>query len=118
LKSKNIYIEILSLANGLVILYLLSHRLWLLYVSVAIAWLSIFIPKFAYYLGTGLRKIVQTLGDVTNKVILGIVYIFFLTPLAFLRRLFKRKNKTESKTGSFFITKDHQYKPEDFYKQG
>ena len=115
---KDIYIEILSLTNGLVILFLFSHRLVFLYASVAIALLSVFIPKFALLLSAGLRKILQVLGIISNYVILGFVYLLILTPLALLYRLFgKKKNESQKYSDSYFSLKDHTYSPEDFKNQ-
>src|SRR5690348_14840433 len=103
MKQKSVYIEILSLVNGLIILFLLSHRIWLLYIAVGTGLLSVIIPAFANLLGTGLKKLVQWLGSLTNIIILTIVFIFVLTPIALLYRLF-RKKKLSSTSNSFFIT--------------
>ena len=118
MKSKSVYIEILSLTNGLVILFLITGKTWLLYISVALAVTALLIPAFAVLLGSSLKKVIQALGMVTNTILLTIVYFLLLTPLAILYRIAnKKKRKPSLESNSFFIKKEHTFQAEDFNNQ-
>ena len=118
MKQKSVYIEILSLVNGLIILFLVSHRIWFLYIAAGIGLLSVFIPSFATLLGTGLKKLIQLLGMFTNIIILAVVFIFVLTPIALLYRLFRKKKPSDNSSNhSFFIIRNHTYDQKEFERQ-
>jgi len=118
MKQKNFYIEILSLTNGLVILYLLTKNKWLLYISISIALASVIIPAFAKLIGGLLQKIVHAFSITVNIIILGIVFVLILTPISIIYRLLNKKKsfKNISKE-TFFITRDYTFNSEDFKKQ-
>ena len=119
MKSKrNVYIQILSLVNGLIILFLFKRAIILIYIAVFIALLSLLIPRIALFLGVLLEKILHILGGFINVFFLGIVYMLFLTPLALLYRVFSKKNREMKKpVNSFFSTHSHLYSEKDFTNQ-
>jgi hypothetical protein len=118
MKVKNYYIEILSLTNGLVIVYLLIHAKWFLYASILIATTCLLVPAFANRLGPLLDKLVKWIGIVTNAIILGMVFIFVLTPISILYRLFnKKKAFNQTNKSSFFVTRNRNFTNDDFKKQ-
>ncbi len=56
----------------------------------------------------------EKIGAVMSRIILCIVFLFFLTPIAILYRLF-RKKPIEA-TDSFFIIRNHTYSKSDLEK--
>jgi predicted membrane protein len=118
MKKKNVYVEIISFTNGLVVLYLLTKNKWLLYISVSIAFASILIPAFARVIGGVLQKIIFVLGVMINAVILGIVFIFVLSPISVIYRLMnKEKSFNNLNKITFFIDRDYTFKSDDFKNQ-
>ena len=56
----------------------------------------------------------EKMGAVMSRIILSIVFLLFLTPIAILYRLFRKK--TIENTESFFITRNHTYSQPDLEK--
>lgn len=116
MKEKTVsYLEILSLANGLVIIHLVTGYRLLLYISVAIAVLSILFPVVAKTITGLLKKLMGLLGILFNTIILGLVYFLVLTPIALVYRLTGRKKLKSPE--SYFVQRNHQYSPDDFTRQ-
>jgi hypothetical protein len=57
----------------------------------------------------------EKIGAVMSRVILSIVFIFFLTPISILYRAFGAREKKE-KNGSYFIERNHAYVAADLDK--
>ena len=57
----------------------------------------------------------EKIGEVMSRVILSVVFVFFLTPVSVLYRAFGRKDSKEKKE-SYFIDRDHTYTAADLEK--
>jgi hypothetical protein len=111
---------ILTISLGFLGIYLgfylikdISHD-WMLYVSFSVGffglfwkWLRIQIHVFWFWLA-------EKLGYVMSRVVLSIIFIFFLIPFGLIARIF-RKDLMFMKGGksSYYKKRDHLYSKED-----
>ena len=66
------------------------------------------LSDIVHWVWTTLTKII---GTVMSTILLSLVFLFFLTPIAWLYRLSKRK--VQASEGSNFVERNHQYSAED-----
>ena len=57
----------------------------------------------------------EKIGAVMSRVILSVVFVFFLTPVSLLYRSFGRKNRKQNKE-SYFVERNHTYTAADLEK--
>lgn len=114
---KNIqkYMTVLAVSSVLVIFFLLTKVIYLLYISVAISVLSVLFEKFAEGFNYVWLKITKVIAFIINNTLLSIVFFLFLTPISWLKKAFKSKSKI-SDNESFFIDRNYLYKSEDLKK--
>ncbi len=110
------------LAAFFLILSILSHRpaLQQAFVAVALALLiiALFIRPAAKQISRGWLKFAEVIGTFNSRVILSLTFYLFLTPIAFLFRLFTR-NPLMLKADdapSFYTERNHTYSGADLEK--
>jgi hypothetical protein len=55
------------------------------------------------------------LGNINGKILLSIVFFIFLTPIAFISKLFNKDGLQLKKTNkSYYQDRNHQYSAKDF----
>lgn len=114
--------SLLVMVVGFLVLYFIAGYFWekeiktFLYISGAIGVLSLMSETISNLILKVWFKIAMVLGWINTRIILGLVFFVFLTPFAWLQRLFVRKNYLSLKNSesTVFHTRNHQYKPEDF----
>lgn len=115
---------ILTICVGLVFIFLISerqllagsHKKALLSVAVILGLIGMFSKKLTALIAMGWMKLSELLGAVMPKVILSLVFFFFLFPLALLMRLFSGKNLLQlkrSNEASYYFTRNHKYTAKD-----
>jgi len=107
------------LAAFLLVLGLFLHRQVLVYAALALLLIGLFIRPMARIISRVWLKFAEMFGAITNKILLSTVFFLFLTPLAFLFRLFSKNSlhlKRESGTQSLYIERNHLYTHSDFEK--
>jgi hypothetical protein len=57
----------------------------------------------------------EKIGAVMSRVVLGMVFVFFLTPVALIYRALGSKNKNNKKD-TYFVDRSHTYTPADLEK--
>lgn len=94
----------------LIILFLIYRNDNLIYASLALGAIAIFIPSLSRKIHDVWMKFAELLGFVMNKVILGLVFFIFLVPIAFLSKMF-RKNPLKVKKGmnTYFSERNFTY---------
>lgn len=113
---------LLVMVVGFLVLYFLFIYIWnkevkaFLYISLAVGLTSLLSQKLGDLILMGWFKIAQILGWINTRILLSLIFFIFLTPFALLQKLFVRKNHLSLKDqdNTVFITRNHQYKPEDF----
>lgn len=107
---------ILSIVLLLTIFYWITENPYLLPVAsvlMAIGLLSRFLTEKIHWLFTTLT---QFIGLVVSKIILTLVFFLLLFPLAWLSRMFSKKDPLQLKknsSDSYYSVRNHQYTKED-----
>lgn len=110
---------ILVLCIALVAIHLLSHEVhpFLLILSIVLGILGISFPLLARRIIFFTKKFSGVIKAIVNKIILMMVFFVFVTPVASLYRLFGNRDDLQLKKpvagSSFYVTRNHKYKPED-----
>ncbi|MGD1848054.1 MAG: SxtJ family membrane protein [Salibacteraceae bacterium] len=111
----------LIIATGFLVIYLIQF--WkedtdpnpiLLYISMGVGIIGIFIPPLAKWVNWGWYKLAEGMGYVMSRVILSIVFFLFLTPIALLNRMVnKDKLGLRRKQDTYWKTRSHTFQSED-----
>ncbi len=101
--------DCLVIVSGLIIIYLIYNNVKLLYIAAGIGILA-FLSKTITKLISDIWNLTGlALGFVVSKVLLSIIYFFFLTPIAILYRIFaKNKSISSKKLDTYWKIKDNQ----------
>lgn len=104
------YGTILVFVLVLIIFFFVYKNVKLLYIAVGLGAIALLIPALSRLIHKLWMKFAELLGFVMNKVILGIVFFVFLTPIAFLSRLFRKNTlKMQKNTTSYFSDRNFTY---------
>ena len=107
------------LAAFLLVLNILLHRPVLVHAALTLLLIGLFARPVARIISRTWLKFAELLGAFNSKVILTLVFFLFLTPIAFLFRLFSKNPlqlKNDSDTKSLFKERNHTYNRADFEK--
>jgi hypothetical protein len=99
-------------------LNVISHRTVFVFVAVALLIVGLFIKPLAAQISKGWLKFAEVIGTFNSKVILSLTFYLFLTPIAFLFRLFT-KNPLMLKSdnaASYYTERNHTYSGADLEK--
>jgi len=106
---------LLAIVVGFMVFYFIFHKDFLLYISFGIGFIALFWHWLAEKIAMLWLKLAGVLGVINGKILLSIVFFIFLTPIAFLNKLFA-KNMLQIKKedrNSVFIERNVMYKKED-----
>lgn len=113
MKTKKEYEAILVIALGFTLLYFWLDWEYLLYLAGVVLipgfsskWVRVHIVRSWF----GLARV---LGAINSRILLALVYYLLLTPLAWMKKLFARKD-TNNHGSSYFVERNHTYTPDDF----
>ena len=122
MKETNKYLVILVIVTGLTGLHFLFGESGLLkkdillYVALGIAVVSILSSYLAEKIVWIWDKIALILGTINSKILLSVIFYFFLVPIALLSRVFKKSDELILKkkaNGSYYKERNHTYSSED-----
>jgi Saxitoxin biosynthesis operon protein SxtJ len=127
MKTPNKYQSLLVIVVGFLVLYFIFRRNYdwrfmefkrdyFLYAAVFIGVLSLMFNSVADLILKGWMKIAEVLGYINTRILMSIIFFVFLTPFAWLQKLFSRKNflSLKDQEGSVFHVRNHEYVSEDF----
>ncbi len=103
----------LVIATGFTLLWWAFGWMPLLWVALAVAVIGLTSGWLSDRVMFLWMKLGHALGYVNSRIILSVVFIVILTPIAFVYRITRKK---EVFTGSYFITRNHAYQPNDLEK--
>ena len=114
----NNYKTTLTIVVGFVLLSNYFHSKLLLILAIVVGLTGIFSEKANDKINWVWTKLTEVLSFIMPNVLLSIVFYFFLTPLALINRLNRKKNPLQLKntTNSVFITKRKEFSPESLEK--
>ncbi len=119
LTEKQIMETSLVITAGFIGLWFLYEKNWLLLTGFSIAVFSLISRFFARILGTLWMWLAHQLGRIMPKLILGVFYYLFLTPLAFFQRIFSKDDLDilpDEKRDTLWKDVEKQVVKEDFEK--
>lgn len=119
ISSRYVMESCLALVAGLLLLWWIYQKDWILMGAFAIAVLSLIFPFFANGVGLFWRFISKLLEWIMPKIVLSLFYYGLLTPIAFLFRLTHKYHmdfKLKAPRKSLWLTVEKSIKPKDFEK--
>lgn len=107
----NNYKSTLTIVIGFLLLSNYFHSKPLLLISIAVGILAVFSEKANDKIIWSWNKLAELLGLIMPNVLLSIVFYLFLTPLAWLNRIDRKKNPLQlrNNSDSMFITKRKEF---------
>lgn len=118
MSEQNPYKVVLTIIIGLLLLYWFTHNYYFLIGSLTIGSVSLLSHWAAQKITIGWMKLAHVLSLIFPPFILGVIYLFILTPLAFMARLSKRRNELNLKNQAttLFNEVNKNYTPQTFEK--
>ncbi len=106
---------LLGIAAGMILFFLVSRRVELLYIGLGISLLGLFSPFLARYIHLGWTGFAKVMGFINGHIILTVIFFLVLTPLALIRRLGSKDllQLRKKPSGSYYATRDHKYTARD-----
>ena len=112
-KSKSLLVIVL----GFLVLYFVFKSIYFIWAALGIGVISLMIPIIGDYILKGWFKIGEILGFINSRILLGAIFFVFLTPFAWLQKIFSKSSTSiqlSDTSTSVYRTRDHQYEPKDF----
>lgn len=104
----------LVLATVSILIYFLKSADVFLYIALGVGITGILIRPLADRIAYGWLKLGEVLGFIVPKLVLGIIFYFFLFPVSLLYRLSKKDKLQIRHPGtSAWTERDHQYNSKD-----
>lgn len=105
----------LVIVVGLLVLRFIFKTDYLVYAAVITGLIFLIIPALGDLIVKGWFKIGELLGYVNSRIILSVLFYLFLTPFAFLQKLFSKSTiQLKDESRSVFHTRNHEYAAKDF----
>jgi uncharacterized membrane protein YcgQ (UPF0703/DUF1980 family) len=106
---------ILAIVLGLLVIWYFFQFTTLIYISIALIVIALFIQSLASYITWFWMKLSHVMGWVMSKVILSVVFFLILFPIAMLARLFTKDHLMLKKEGrsSHYKERNVTYSKED-----
>ncbi len=107
----------LVIVVGLLVLAAIFDNEYIAYTSLIIGLICLIIPPVGHWIVWGWYKLALILSRVMNPLVLGIVYFFFISPIAILFRLFGNDPmRLKDNKGSMYEIREKTYTKEDLEK--
>ena len=88
----NAYSSVLAIVAGLIaVFFVFKTSLWPIIAALCISAISAIIPAVARWIHIGWFYLGKTLGMVVSPIVLAVVFFLFLTPVAWLKKVFTHK---------------------------
>lgn len=106
---------ILVITAGFLILFLLLKKDWMVYTATAVAFAGIVSPFLARIIHIAWMKLADLLGQTIPKLVLGTIFYGFVVPMGFLSGIFRKDFMfLKKRTDTYYHTRNHIFKAEDF----
>ncbi len=106
---------VLVITVGCIILHLVFKNKVFLYCALFIGLAGILSLYLSEKIDWVWGKLSTIMGEISNRVLLTIIYLLVVTPVALIRRLWKKNSLThfDGAAGSNFSERDHQFSKKD-----
>jgi hypothetical protein len=106
--------SILVITVGFTIIGFFTHSDWPFYVAVTVGIVSIISERAAGFINTIWFGLARVLGYINSRILLTIIYYFFLFPLSLISRLSGKKSIIlKQNDTSYYSIRNHQYEKAD-----
>ncbi len=111
-KSKE---TVLVITVGFVVLYLVFKNKLFLYLALTVGLAGVFSFYLSEKIDWAWRKLSWGLGEISNRVLLTVVFFLVLTPVGLIRRMRKKNRMSffDEKATSNFSDRDHLFRGKD-----
>jgi hypothetical protein len=110
-KKQSSYESVLAVVLLLLLVHFFFPQPYLIPVIIGLVFLALLSRPLADALHWIWQKLTVSIGWVMSKLLLSIVFFVFLSPLALLYRLFRKKKSTQAESN--FIDRGHLYLSDD-----
>jgi len=108
------YSTIIVLQTALLVAYLYFHRHWLLIAALILGLIAILSPFIANFIHKLWMKFAHILGQISNTIILTLIFIVIIIPTGVLYKLFKKSSPKPLESN--FYDRQHTFSKADFEK--
>ena len=107
---------ILTIVVGFIMVYFITKKLWAIDTAAIIGIAALISSKLAALIDKAWMKIGWALSFVVPNILLSIVFFFFLTPIALISKLFKKKDNLSlvNPKGTVFVDSNKLFDQKDF----
>ncbi len=88
---------VLTISVGFIVVYLITKWRWAISVSLIVGLTGIFSPYLSKKVDFLWMKLAWLLSLIVPNIILGIIFYFFLFPISFLSKVFRKKDTLQLK---------------------
>ena len=118
--DKQVRESMLAITTGFVVLFLIFKLKWMVITAAVVGGIGLLLPALAAILTRGWLWLAEKLGWINGRILLGLTFFVFLTPIALLRKVTGGGGslalKLKRSAGSHWSDRDHTYKPADLEK--
>ncbi len=114
-ERKEQYKTLLIICGGFALIGWRLHHPYLLGFAAVILFLGLTSVYMLAKISDAWMWIGEKIGAVMSRVILSVVFVFFLTPVSVLYRSFGRKNRKQNKE-TYFVERNHTFSAADLEK--
>jgi len=117
LKRERTLETMLVITVGLLVLHLIFKKPWLLTAALVLGLIGVFSNFLSEKITLGWMKFAEVLGRINAAILLSVVFFLFVTPIAFVRKLFTRKDTLhlhDARTApTLYEERNHAYEAKD-----
>ncbi len=106
----------LVIVTGMLVLYFIFKKDWLLYTGLFVGLAGVFVPFIGDLIVKGWYKLAELLGYINSRILLSLIFFVVLFPVAVLARIGRGKNLLGLKKEngqSAFTERNHRYEAKD-----
>jgi hypothetical protein len=108
-------VSVLVISGALIVFYFIYKLPVLLIIALGFIFIGIISSRLTLMIHRAWMAFAKALGFLNSRILLTLMYVFFLTPLALLRRAVGREKKDRDTSTNFFA-RNHVYTKTDLEK--
>ena len=107
---------VLTISVGFIVIFLVSHQNWALYVAVTVGLIGVFSTFLSQQIDAVWTKLSWVLSLIVPRVVLALIFYFFLFPISLLARVFRKNDPMSLKNNrtSLFVDAKKTFEPKSF----
>ncbi|MEZ4936065.1 MAG: SxtJ family membrane protein [Crocinitomicaceae bacterium] len=115
-KSSHPIKTILTISIGFTVVFLITKMKWTLGVSVGVGILGLLSEYLAIQIDRLWMFLTKILSYIVPNILLSLIYFLFLTPIAWISKIFGKKDplKLKNPGNSVYVTVNKEFEPKSF----